>query len=352
VTDSSPQRDYSPWPHRLAVALVCATFPLIWVGGLVTTYDAGMAVPDWPGTYGYNLFLYPWQTWLSGPWDLFIEHGHRLLGALAGMITLAFAASVYLRDQRPWMKIAAVVAVVLVISQGLLGGARVLLDERTLAMVHGCVGPLFFAYAACLAVVTSRRWKQLENSQGEGSQPVSLGLGSLPGLTVLLVALSYLQLVLGAQVRHISVMATPGDFRLAVVFHIVMAAMLLLNVAALLGVCVRRRPISYVRGPILVFSTLMLLQMVLGPATWVIKFGWPMLGESYAISAQYLVINESFLQAIITTGHVAMGSLILATAAAAAVRCLRVHSLTATASLIMLGVLSHARLAGGLEVAR
>ena len=47
------------WPHRLAVLLVCVVFPLIWVGGLVTTYDAGMAVPDWPTTYGYNLLLYP-----------------------------------------------------------------------------------------------------------------------------------------------------------------------------------------------------------------------------------------------------------------------------------------------------
>ncbi len=64
--------------------LVCATFPLIWIGGLVTTYDAGMAVPDWPNTYGYNLFLYPWQTWVSGPWNLFIEHGHRLFGAVVG----------------------------------------------------------------------------------------------------------------------------------------------------------------------------------------------------------------------------------------------------------------------------
>ena len=62
------------------MVLVCATFPLIWVGGLVTTYEAGMAVPDWPTTYGYNLFLYPWQTWMLGPWDLFIEHGHRLAG--------------------------------------------------------------------------------------------------------------------------------------------------------------------------------------------------------------------------------------------------------------------------------
>ena len=59
--------------HRLSVLLVCLVWPLIWVGGLVTTYDAGMAVPDWPGTYGYNLFLYPYNTWLLGPFDLFIE---------------------------------------------------------------------------------------------------------------------------------------------------------------------------------------------------------------------------------------------------------------------------------------
>ena len=52
----------SRWPHRWAVALACATFPLVWVGGLVTTTDSGMAVPDWPSTYGYNLFLYPWKT--------------------------------------------------------------------------------------------------------------------------------------------------------------------------------------------------------------------------------------------------------------------------------------------------
>jgi cytochrome c oxidase assembly protein subunit 15 len=64
--------------HRLTVLIVCLVWPLIWVGGLVTTYDAGMSVPDWPGTYGYNLFLYPYETWLFGPFDLFIEHGHRL----------------------------------------------------------------------------------------------------------------------------------------------------------------------------------------------------------------------------------------------------------------------------------
>lgn len=355
VKDSLPQHEYSPWPHRFAVALVCATFPLIWVGGLVTTYDAGMAVPDWPGTYGYNLFLYPWQTWLFGPWDLFIEHGHRLLGALAGMITLAFTVSVFLRDGRNWMKAAACIAVVLVVSQGILGGARVLLDRRTLAMLHGCVGPLFFAYAACLAVVTSRRWRQL----ADAPQPLSAGnspsSGNLPGLTILVATLSYLQLILGAQVRHVPVTATPSDFRLAVIFHVVMAVMLVANVAVLLWKCLRHRPIGYVRSPIMLLGTLMFLQLVLGPATWIMKFGWPMLGESYAVSARHLVVSESLLQSITTTAHVAMGSLILAIGAAASVRCLRVHALSASLSastLVAWGMLCHVRITGGLEVAR
>src|SRR5438105_1159735 len=88
----------SPWPHRLAVLLACATFPLLWVGGLVTSYDAGMAVPDWPTTFGYNPFLYPWATWIFGPWDLFIEHGHRLLGAVVGLLTIALAVALWRRD--------------------------------------------------------------------------------------------------------------------------------------------------------------------------------------------------------------------------------------------------------------
>ena len=81
------------------------TFPLIWVGGLVTTYEAGMAVPDWPSTYGHNLFAYPWTTWLFGPWDLFIEHGHRLLAATVGMLTVALATTLWFRDDRRWMRV-------------------------------------------------------------------------------------------------------------------------------------------------------------------------------------------------------------------------------------------------------
>src|SRR5215510_1233467 len=124
----------SPWPHRWAVALACATFPLLWVGWLVTTTESGMAVPDWPNTYGYNLFLYPWQTWIYGPFDIFVEHGHRLLASTIGLVTIVLAASLWRNESRRWVRWLGVASVALVIFQGILGGMRVVLAEETLAM--------------------------------------------------------------------------------------------------------------------------------------------------------------------------------------------------------------------------
>src|SRR5215210_1189742 len=134
---ASQQRE-SPWPHRLAMAVASATFPLIFVGGLVTSYDAGMAVPDWPSTYGYNLFLYPWETWFFGPWDLFIEHGHRLFASGVGILTIGLVVIVWLTGARLLLKQLAVAALALVILQGVLGGMRVVWNTTWLAMVHGC----------------------------------------------------------------------------------------------------------------------------------------------------------------------------------------------------------------------
>src|ERR1051326_6889188 len=78
----------SPWPHRLALLLTCATFPLLFVGGLVTSLGAGLAVPDWPTTFGYNMFLYPWSKMIGG---IFYEHSHRLIASSVGLITIALA---------------------------------------------------------------------------------------------------------------------------------------------------------------------------------------------------------------------------------------------------------------------
>jgi cytochrome c oxidase assembly protein subunit 15 len=313
-----PSQNVSAWPHRLAVLLVCATFPLIWVGGLVTTYEAGMAVPDWPNTYGYNLFLYPWQTWLLGPWDLFIEHGHRLLGALVGLLTIALAVVLWLKDERRWLRWLGLLAIVAVVGQGLLGGLRVLLDERLLAKIHGCFGPAFFGLCVALAVFTSRLWRE--------SPPPRLDLraGKLQRMTLLTTFLAYAQIVLGAQLRHISIGLEAGAFRVLVLFHLFMAAMLTLHVALLAALVLRafRDQPALVR-PALALLVLIGVQLALGVGTWVFNYGWPNWLGDYAWGQRLLVVQESQRQTLTTTAHVAGGSLVLVTSLVVSLRSLR-----------------------------
>ncbi|MBX3412670.1 MAG: COX15/CtaA family protein [Pirellulales bacterium] len=303
------EQPISRWPHRLAVALVCAVFPLIWVGGLVTTYEAGMAVPDWPSTYGYNLFLYPWQTWLLGPWDLFIEHGHRLLGALAGLLTMAVVVAVWMRDRRTWVRWLAVLALVAVLAQGALGGMRVLMDERLLAKIHGCFGPAYFALCVALAAVTSVRWQ---------TAPRAIVAGRIDRfrLAALLTAvLAYFQLVLGAQLRHLTLGVTAQTFQVLVLFHLLMACVLtfyILRLAALAWPL--RRSAPFVARPALCLAPLLLVQLLLGAGAWITNYGWPVWFADRGWAAGYTVTAEGPWQAMITTGHVAVGSLILVTA--------------------------------------
>jgi heme a synthase len=313
----APQHE-SRWPHRLAVVLVCATFPLIWVGGLVTSYDAGMAVPDWPSTYGYNLFLYPWTTWIAGPWDLFIEHGHRLLGALVGMLTIALVVVTWRCDDRRWLRWLAVGALLLVIAQGMLGGARVLIDARQLAKIHGCVGPAFFALATALAVFTSRVWRQ-----GPSLTP-SAGAGKLHRLAALTAALAYVQLILGANLRHIAVTASVTEFRAAVLFHIAGALVVAIHVVLLVA-CVLRgfRREAALRRPALVLAGLIVAQIALGLGSWVVKYSLPASLEGVTLLTCFTIEAKGMLQAFTVTAHTAGGSLILAMAVMLALRAFR-----------------------------
>ncbi|MDX1945139.1 MAG: COX15/CtaA family protein [Pirellulaceae bacterium] len=314
----------SLWPHRLAVALALVTFPLIWVGGLVTTYDAGMAVPDWPGTYGYNLLLYPWQSWLAAPWDLFIEHGHRLLGATAGFIAIGLVLAAYRRESRGWVRLLAVGALVLVVAQGLLGGARVLLDERLVAMIHGCVGPLFFAYLAVLVVTTSRWWiaaPKLDSATG----------ASFARAAWATVGLAYGQLMLGAILRHIPLSAPTTLFRAALLMHLALAAALALHV---LSTPWRARRLPEVAagslsGLSLMLTMLIAAQLLLGLGTYVAKYSYPAWLGEYHFAAAHVVQEKGLWQSLVTTGHVANGSLILFLAVSLAARGSRLFSLRA-----------------------
>jgi cytochrome c oxidase assembly protein subunit 15 len=297
------------------VALVCATFPMIWIGGLVTTYGAGMAVPDWPNTYGYNLFLYPWQTWIFGPWKLFIEHGHRLFGTLVGMTTIALCVSTW--RSRPLVRRLALVALAAVILQGALGGMRVIEDEVKLAQIHGCVAPAFFAFTVALAAITSRRW------QSAAAQTLA-GLASIERLAALTTLLAFGQLVVGSQLRHLPAGARASDFRTALFFHLAIAAALVVHAIALAAQVYRtQRAERSLWRPALALAGLIVTQVGLGAATWVTKYGWPAWMSDFNFAAGHVVGADSATQALFATAHVAIGSLILATSLLLALRSVR-----------------------------
>jgi cytochrome c oxidase assembly protein subunit 15 len=312
----------SPWPHRWAVALVCATFPLVWVGGLVTTTDAGMAVPDWPNTYGYNLFLYPWQSWLAGPWDLFVEHGHRMLAATVGLITIGLLFVLMRFDRRNWVRGMGFAALALVIFQGALGGMRVLFDERTLAMLHGMIGPLFFGLTVALAVITSRTWSSSAASSVTGGNvhspgqrsPIERGAAQIRLLASVTAVLAYLQIVLGAVLRHVPIDSQPGTFVLAVKFHLFLAGVLTLHIVLLSGLVLYRArnksPLARFAGMLV---GLVVVQLLLGVATWMEKYSLPTWASGWLSHSGMVIRDGSWAQTNIITAHVATGSAIFGT---------------------------------------
>jgi cytochrome c oxidase assembly protein subunit 15 len=277
-----------------------------------------MAVPDWPTTYGYNPFLYPIETWIYGPWDLFIEHGHRLFASLVGLVVIVLCATLWLTQASRGLKALGLLALAGVIFQGVLGGMRVRLDERTLAMIHGCFGPLFFAFTAALAVVTSKRWHELAGSINAGSTRAFLIMASA------LPILAYLQLLLGAQVRHHTIDQRPDVFQSHVVSHVVLGLGLAVLILATTVVIWRKTPqATALTRPATLLSGLVLLQIMLGAATWISKYGWPAFLAGSSTATTYTVEADGWRQAQITTAHVATGSLILAVSTVLALRTIR-----------------------------
>jgi heme a synthase len=169
------------------VLTAVATGVLIVFGGLVTNTGAAMAVPDWPTTFGHNMFLYPPSGWVGG---VFYEHSHRLLGALVGLLTLTLAVALWRAGGR--LRALGVVAVVAVVLQGVIGGLRVVLTADALAMVHGPFAQAFFALVVALALLTSARM----------AAPAPALDAATRGLTVAAAALVYAQVVLGALLTH------------------------------------------------------------------------------------------------------------------------------------------------------
>ncbi|MGL4513881.1 MAG: COX15/CtaA family protein [Lacipirellulaceae bacterium] len=324
----------SPWPHRWAWLLCLATFPLVWVGGLITTTDAGMAVPDWPGTYGYNMFLYPWQTWFFGPWDLFIEHGHRLLASGVGLLAIGLVVATWRAGAPPRLRRWALIALALVILQGVLGGLRVVLNERVLALAHGSTGPLFFALTAALVVAT-------------GPRPRDGTVGAPRWATRWLAALVLLQVVVGATLRHVPEGGRPTTFATHVQTHLVLAAVVGL-LALFVGLLTARRASRGLRGLGAAVGVLVVLQIALGFGAWVAKYRYPewLPLELLATSRSATGSWEPSLAAVTleprssggwgethtVTAHSAIGSLLLGASTALAVAAARRRGLSAPAA--------------------
>jgi cytochrome c oxidase assembly protein subunit 15 len=299
------------WSHAVACLLVAATAVLLFFGALVTTFDAAMAVPDWPATYGHNMFLFPWAAWFFGPWDLFLEHGHRLLGACVGMISLVLAAVVWRNNASNVVRSLAVAAVLLVAVQGALGGARVLLDDKTVAKVHACTGPLFFAVAVAVATLTRRP------SAGRAvTKPASSPAAWWTAASLAIA--SYVQLVAGAQLRHLDATVDPATFRWLVAFHLVGAAAVAV-LAASAVLCTRSDTVGSARGWSWAILCLVACQLVLGGGAWIVNWGLPSgwLPTSWAFSDP--LVARSVWGASVVTGHVVLGMLILGAAVVLAI---------------------------------
>jgi cytochrome c oxidase assembly protein subunit 15 len=277
------------------------------MGGLVTTYGAGMAVPDWPNTFGYNLFLYPLESWLA-VWDVFLEHSHRLIGAAVGLVTIALAVAIWLGDDRRRMKGLGVLALAGVVLQGTLGGLRVLGNEIFLAKVHGCTAPVFFALTTALVAFTSPAWRDCPRIE-----TASAGRW-LQKLALWVTLAIYVQIVLGANLRHQPPEATVGWFRLWVWLHLIVAGGVLLGAAVVWVVTKRLRTHARLVCRARLLAALVTVQILLGLATWVVRYGIPAWFADYVWELAYTVQANSPLQAVVVTAHVAVGSLALVTA--------------------------------------
>lgn len=326
---------WSAVPFRVSVLLALVSFPLIWFGGLVTTTESGMAVPDWPGTFEHNMFTFPIYDWFFGPWDLFVEHGHRLLASLSGLIAIGLVIVTVAKHGWGRLGWAAVALLVLVIAQGLLGGLRVLLDERalvgidltkpgheltarlaswqgilparTIAKIHGCVGPAFFAAVIAFAVRTSRWWHE------QATRPAIVDhWPSLSRQAIGLLLLAYLQLVLGAFLRHVAVDSRPTMFLHLVYTHVTLAAVLLISTLWYGWRTWRRRNTGHgLWGWSRWLVVAMVGQFSLGLTTWVFKYGWPTWFDHWIWANQFVIPARSFWQMNVLTAHGALGSAIL-----------------------------------------
>jgi cytochrome c oxidase assembly protein subunit 15 len=158
---------------------------------MVTSKNAGLAVPDWPTTFGYNMFLFPASKWIGA---VFFEHTHRLIASIVGLMTIILAVWLWRSEDRPWLRNLGLIAVAGVVLQGVLGGLRVTMLKDQIGIFHACVAQAFLCLIVFIALATTRFLRMIPGGKSELLQVRTLAMATTIAI--------YLQLALGATMRH------------------------------------------------------------------------------------------------------------------------------------------------------
>lgn len=295
---------YQPVLHRAAVATACVALLPIVVGAVVTTLDAGMAFPDWPSSDGWFMLTYPWLGDLArGAVKKFVEHGHRLAGVVIGLVSIGLVVLFWRREPRRWARGTALGVLLAVIAQGGLGGGRVLLDERVLAMLHGSLAALVLCLMTALAVFTSRGWFTAAADDTASRSPSRL----LMPLALTTPFVMFGQLLLGGLLRHLG---------MAVIEHVAFAfvALLFVGVACVVS---QRSGTPWIARASRWMLAIAFIQIGLGGAAWLHKFGFAPMG--------YVAVHGSTAHIVFRTIHTVVGMVLLASTVVHAVRVCRVQ---------------------------
>lgn len=277
------------WLHRLALTTAGATLFLLFVGALVTSKGAGLAVPDWPTTFGHNMFLFPWARMVDG---VFYEHSHRLVASGVGLLTLALAACLWWKEPRAWVRWTGAAALVLVTVQGVVGGLRVVWLQADFAIVHAALAQAFFGLMAALALFTSRGWR---SARPVPADPVG---ASFPWFCLAAALLIYVQSLLGAFVRHTGAGVAP---------HVLMALAVTVQTGLLWVKALRLGDEAPAfRSLAALLGVLLAAQLALGAGSYAARFlSW---GAAW----------RPDVTVALTAGHVVVGALLLASSVVAA----------------------------------
>jgi cytochrome c oxidase assembly protein subunit 15 len=193
------------WLHRYAKFVSAATVLLIVAGGLVTSTESGLSVPDWPTSYGWNMFTFPLKHMVGG---IFYEHGHRLIASGVGFLTIGLALWLWLAEPRKWMRVLGFAALAAVILQGVLGGITVIFFLPTaVSTAHAGLAQIFFCLTIAISLFTSRGWR---------SAPAVgwVDDGMLRRIATATTAIIYVQILVGATMRHSAAGLAIPDFPL------------------------------------------------------------------------------------------------------------------------------------------